>query len=194
MPRPSIWNHPTAARKTETRTITDPQVPGWELTLTLRGQLRPGKDAALALRDKWVERYVTGLVDVNGELVKGPNGEPIQPPKTLAIEERDDARIDRELCYWAAFLNVMFVGEEIDRPDIPEVAGWRLKMDRGWEELIAWVHSLNNPGGAGPLAPTPENGASDSSSSGATTSTAASPSSPSATSATEPPASSEASG
>lgn len=183
MPRPTIWTHATPARKTETRTIRDPNLPGWELTLTLRGQLRPGKDAAYALRDEWIRRYVTGLVDARGQV--------IEPPKRLAIDEVEDARVDASLCYWAAFLNVMHVGDEIDRPDIAEVAGWRLKMDQGWQELCDWAWGLNNPD---PLPSAPESGESDSPSSGDTTNTPGSPSFRSATSVIGQPVSSGESG
>lgn len=87
----NAWQLPRADHPTKTRTFVDPRLPEEPFTFSLR---RPGTFELAGIRERTqalTVEYVTGLVDADGNLVRGADREPVKPPTPFAgVGERVD--------------------------------------------------------------------------------------------------------
>jgi len=135
----SIWNLRPLSRPAQSRHFTDPEQPGWEgvtLTLAPLDGLRATRFAVL--KAELLRRHVTGLRGADGELVKGPDGKPVQEPETVHCQDFSRRTPDEVVIDRYAKLASMWAGEE-PCPPLSEVLGWQALLYAGWLDIANFI-------------------------------------------------------
>jgi len=135
----SIWNLRPLSRPAQSRHFTDPEQPGWEgvtLTLAPLDGLRATRFAVL--KAELLRRHVTGLRGADGELVKGPDGKPVQEPETVHCQDFSKRTPDEVVVARYAKLSAMWAGEE-PCPPLSEVLGWQALLYAGWLDIANFI-------------------------------------------------------
>lgn len=139
MPRDSVWNLVRPERPAQTRTITDPEQPGYSLELTLRGLDGVTGLRASALTVEYIQRWCTGETDAAGKVTK--------PPESFGAFDGKPYQPDEPTCRAFAHLQTMWAGPEKERPDPAEMAGWQVMLPTGWFDILEFIAELNRPRG-----------------------------------------------
>lgn len=138
----SIWNLRPLKREAETRTFTDPEQPGWSLTMTLRPLDGVSGTRYAVLKGQLMVRHVTGLRGPDGMLVKGEDGEPLQKPVPVICGDFSKRTPDEYCVDRYAKIAAMWAVEGEEPPPLSEVVGWQALLYEAWFDICNWVESL----------------------------------------------------
>jgi hypothetical protein len=140
--KPSIWNLRPLERQPETRTFTDPERPGWTLTLTLRPMDGVSGTRYATLKAKLMVDHVTGLRGPDGLLLKDDEDKPVQAPVPVACQDFSRRTPDEFCVDRYAKIAAMWADPDEPAPPLSEVLGWQALLYEGWFDICNWVEDL----------------------------------------------------